>query len=314
MVPMKPLSLLSFGVVSCLLCACEVAALPPLVEVRDTRDTAADDTGSPDTESDSEDAAPETSEDTAADGAPDTTDASDPDTADPGDDTAEVADADLETTADADIEDDVATDVAEDADSVQVDAAGDTMPDAADTEDTADTADSDETSASCMPLIASHPIAASPHVTACSEVTYETDPPTSGPHYPVWAAFKTYGVPINPGFLVHALEHGAITLTWRCPSGCDAELAALQAMLDARAGDPLCDPLVKHRIIVAPRPDQDTKLVAAGWGVSWKADCFDLASLGSFIDAWYAKGPENVCAQGVDIETILPDNAWYCPP
>ncbi|HRE87864.1 MAG TPA: DUF3105 domain-containing protein [Myxococcota bacterium] len=284
--------------------ACEVAELPPLVEVRDARDaTQADtatDSAEPDTSADTETADDTTADTTNTDLGD--TDSEDSDSADsePGD--TDSAEAD---TIDADSGD---TDLA-DTDPTDTDPA-DTDPGDTNPGDTGDTAQLP----TCTPVVATHPIVASPHVTTCSAVTYETDPPTSGPHYPVWAAFKTYGAAINPGFLVHAQEHGAIVITWRCDDGCEASLAALQAMLDARAADPLCDPLVKHRVIVAPRPTQDTTLVAAGWGASWKADCFDLASLSDFIDAWYAKGPENFCAQGVDIETILPDNAWYCPP
>lgn len=283
--------------------ACEVAELPPLVEVRDARDSTQADTA-PDTEV----SEPETSADTNI--TPDTVDDTLGDTADS--DVADTVDDTLGDTADSDVADTVADTDPPDtqADTDQADIASDSGPD----DTTADASTDTDPLPTCTPVVATHPVVASPHVTTCSAVTYETDPPSSGPHYPVWAAFKTYGVAVNPGFLVHALEHGAIVISWRCDNGCEASLAALQTMLDARAADPLCDPLVKHRIIVVPRPTQDVALAAWGWGASFKADCFDLAGLSDFIDAWYAKGPENVCAQGVDIETILPDNAWYCPP
>lgn len=305
---MKPLLLSTLSLLALWSPACEVAELPPLVEVRDTRDsTQADttaDTTEPDTSADTNTTpdSVDTVDDTLAD-----TDGADTDAADtdPGDNDAD-ADAEPSDTEPSDTD------------------PGDTDPTDADPADTASDTDPGDTTAdvgtdtdplpTCTPVVATHPVVASPHVATCSAVTYETDPPTSGPHYPVWAAFKTYGVAVNPGFLVHALEHGAIVISWRCDNGCESSLAALNTMLEARAADPLCDPLVKHRIIVVPRPTQDVALVAWAWGASFKAGCFDLAGLSDFIDAWYAKGPENVCAQGVDIETILPDNAWYCPP
>lgn len=180
-----------------------------------------------------------------------------------------------------------------------------------------DTADADTTTIPTCPstiLIESHPVAPSPYVPVCSELDYPTDPPTSGPHYPVWATYKTYLEPINPGFLVHSLKHGAIVITWRCPDGCAEDLTALRELINQRPQDPRCDSLLYHRIVIAPRPDQDRTLVASAWGHSFKADCFDLPALTAFIDAHYGQGLEDDCFEGVDIEKIRPDNPWYCPP
>src|SRR6202042_881476 len=66
------------------------------------------------------------------------------------------------------------------------------------------------------------------HVAVCSYVVYGTKPPSSGDHYPIWAAYKTYAAPIPEGFFVHNLEHGTIVLTYNCPSGCAADVAAAQ--------------------------------------------------------------------------------------
>lgn len=304
---MKPLLLSTLTLIALSSPACEVAELPPLVEVRDARDSTQADTAADSAESDTS-ADTDTSEPDADTTAPDTVGDTTADTADTSDDTA------ADTTADTEPADTTADTADTTADTDLADTTADTSADTEPGDTGSDASTDTDPVPSCMPVVATHPVVASPHVATCSAVTYETDPPSSGPHYPVWAAFKTYGVAINPGFLVHALEHGAIVITWRCDNGCEASLTALHAMLDARAADPLCDPLVKHRVIIAPRPTQDVALAAWGWGASWKADCFDLDSLSDFIDAWYAKGPENVCAQGVDIETILPDNAWYCPP
>lgn len=201
---------------------------------------------------------------------------------------------------------------------VEVGDSGDADGAVSDATDASAPADADVTgevqSPLCPTQVATHPIAASPYVPVCSTVDYATDPPTSGPHYPVWATYKTYLDPVAPGFLVHSLKHGAIVITWHCPEGCAAQLTALREMLRVRPLDPRCDPLVHHRIIVAPRPGQDVMLAAAAWGASWKADCFELGSLGHFIDAHYGQGLEDQCFEGVDVEKIRPDDPWYCPP
>ena len=41
---------------------------------------------------------------------------------------------------------------------------------------------------------------------------YDSNPPSSGPHYPIWADFKEYATPVPDGYLVHAEEHGAVLL------------------------------------------------------------------------------------------------------
>jgi hypothetical protein len=153
----------------------------------------------------------------------------------------------------------------------------------------------------CDTTIARYPLDPGIHVSTCFPITWSTNPPTSGPHYPIWAAFKTYDAPIPRGFWVHAMEHGAIVLAYNCPSGCDAEVAALQAFVDARPVDPLCAPSVRRRVVIVPDPQLDVRFAAAAWGWALKSNCFDLGMLAPFYDAHYAQAPENTCADGVDV-------------
>jgi hypothetical protein len=162
-------------------------------------------------------------------------------------------------------------------------------------------ADVSSVDAACMTTVTGYPIAASPHVLQCSPVSYATNPPTSGPHYPVWAAYAAYGVPVPRGFYVHDLEHGAIVILYNCPSGCAQDVADVEALLTARAPDPLCTSPVQNRFVVAPDPAIPTRFAAAAWGYALTSDCFDLPALGAFIDAHYAHGAENFCGDGVDV-------------
>ena len=152
----------------------------------------------------------------------------------------------------------------------------------------------------CATTVAGFPLAAGIHVAQCTPITYATTPPTSGPHYPLWARFKAYADRVPRGFWVHAMEHGAVVVTYNCPGGCAAEVAALVAYLDARPVDPLCTAPVKNRFIVTPDPLLDTTFAASAWGWSLRSDCFDLPALGAFIDAHYAQAPENFCSDGFD--------------
>lgn len=158
--------------------------------------------------------------------------------------------------------------------------------------------------ATCNTVATAYAVQPSPHVAECTPVVYSSVPPTSGPHYPFWAAFKTYSAPIPTGYWVHSLEHGAVVVLYNCPAGCSAELAALDAYLAALPADPLCVAPLANRFIVLPDPTLPTMFAAAAWGQGLTSDCFDLPALGAFIQANYAKAPENFCFQGTDIEAL----------
>jgi hypothetical protein len=152
----------------------------------------------------------------------------------------------------------------------------------------------------CDTVITAHSVALSPHVPVCSVIDYATNPPTSGPHYPTWAAYQTYASPVPRGFWVHSLEHGAVVISYNCTTPCDDDLAALAAYLDSRPQDPRCVPPVKARFIVTPDPDLDVRFAASAWGFSLRSNCFDLAFLDPFIDAHYGMATENFCSGGID--------------
>src|SRR5438094_235406 len=50
------------------------------------------------------------------------------------------------------------------------------------------------------------------HVPDGTLITYRTDPPTSGSHYPTPQAGGFYTSGILPGYLVHTMEHGGIII------------------------------------------------------------------------------------------------------
>jgi hypothetical protein len=146
------------------------------------------------------------------------------------------------------------------------------------------------------------------HVAVCTPLTWSTNPPTSGMHYPVWAAFKAYAAPVPRGFYVHDMEHGAVVFEYNCPKGCAADVDALVAYLAARPADPLCTPPLTNRFVVTPDPLLDVPFAASAWGASLKMQCLDFAAIGAFIDAHYGKAPENFCFDGTD---VLDPDAGY---
>ncbi len=154
--------------------------------------------------------------------------------------------------------------------------------------------------AACNVRLAMPPLMLVLHIPQDASVVYNSNPPSSGPHYATWANFQEFSEPVDDRYLVHSMEHGAVLLLYKCEdAGCPAGLVeGLRAVRDAIVTDPLCDPSIRVRVIIAPRPKNDVMVAAAAWGYTYRADCLDEASLTQFVNAHYAMGPENFCDAG----------------
>jgi hypothetical protein len=54
------------------------------------------------------------------------------------------------------------------------------------------------------------------HITDIADIEYNSSPPTSGPHFAVWAKRGVYDRVISNGHLIHSLEHGYIVIHYNC--------------------------------------------------------------------------------------------------
>jgi len=167
--------------------------------------------------------------------------------------------------------------------------------------------------ASCPIVIDSPPLLDSPHVAIDTPVTYNSNPPSSGPHYPIWAAFREYDKPVDRRYYVHDLEHGAVVLAYNCEksgtdgggasdagvAACERTIASLRAAIAAIPDDPMCSGEgVRVRAILTPDPLLDVPIAVAAWGFIYRAQCIDTTSLVEFVKSNYGKGPEALCANG----------------
>jgi uncharacterized protein DUF3105 len=156
--------------------------------------------------------------------------------------------------------------------------------------------------ASCPVTIDSPPVLPGVHVDLNTDVQWSSNPPSSGPHYAVWAAFQAYSFPVSRLYYVHDLEHGAIVFLYQCgDAGCPDIVQGLQAASDAIPDDPLCAAEgqgVRVRTVITPDPLIDVPVAAAAWGWTYKAECLDLPTLKQFALDHYGQGPETLCAQG----------------
>ncbi|MDP9033947.1 MAG: DUF3105 domain-containing protein [Myxococcota bacterium] len=156
--------------------------------------------------------------------------------------------------------------------------------------------------ASCPVVIESPPLLSGAHVPIGTVVSWSSNPPSSGEHFPIWAAYQAYATPVPRGYYVHDLEHGAVVLLYACgDAGCPDVVAALGAVSNAIPTDPLCSAGaegVRVRTVISPDPLLDVPVAAAAWGWTYKAQCLDLPSLTQFALDHYGQGPESLCANG----------------
>jgi len=54
------------------------------------------------------------------------------------------------------------------------------------------------------------------HVTDIFDIEYDSNPPTSGKHFPMWAKKGMYDRLISDGYLIHSLEHGYVIISYDC--------------------------------------------------------------------------------------------------
>ncbi len=112
---------------------------------------------------------------------------------------------------------------------------------------------------------------------------YNSNPPTSGPHYAEPANWGLYDTPLPDEQLIHNLEHGGIWISYR-----DVANQELVNQLRDIVGN------YSVKVIVTPRPQNDSEIAVAAWGRLLKLEEFDGSQIKDFIKAFINKGPEQV--------------------
>jgi Protein of unknown function (DUF3105) len=111
--------------------------------------------------------------------------------------------------------------------------------------------------------------------------SYNSTPPTSGPHAPAPAPCGVSSEPVPNTVQVHDLEHGVVMVQYR--PGLDAgQVQALQAL--GRSYD--------SHVILAPYPGLPTPVTATAWTKLMRLDRADVGKLRRFIDRFRQHGPE----------------------
>ncbi len=93
------------------------------------------------------------------------------------------------------------------------------------------------------------------HVPLDHQDTYNSNPPTSGPHYPSPANWGVYDYESNDKIFIHNLEHGGIWISYK-PSVSKDVVVELKSFVDSFSGS---------KLIMAPRSANDADVAVAAW-------------------------------------------------
>jgi hypothetical protein len=116
-------------------------------------------------------------------------------------------------------------------------------------------------------------------------IPYNSNPPTSGDHYPSPAPCGNYDTTQPDGTMIHNLEHGGIWISYK--SSVDANTKAQLKDFANRFSN----------VIVEPRDADDSNIAVASWGYLLKLSSYDESQIIGFINAHINKGPEQIpCA------------------
>lgn len=121
---------------------------------------------------------------------------------------------------------------------------------------------------------------------------YNSDPPTSGRHYPVSyeAGFfneEDVNVQYPAGYLVHSLEHGYVIFWYNCELLDQAACAQLKSDIQS-----VMDQAGNFKVIAHPWPSIDVPLVMTSWGRILSFESFDSADAYAFVQDNRNKAPE----------------------
>ncbi len=142
------------------------------------------------------------------------------------------------------------------------------------------------------------------HVGLEYQYTYNSNPPTSGPHFASPAMWKVYDYEVNDKMLIHNLEHGGIWIAYR-PGISKKAIDDLKNIVTEFGGS---------QILMEPRAANDTDVAVVAWMHLYTFNLNNekdgLANqqkqdIRNFYKALKNHGPEFVPAmEGIDPQTI----------
>ena len=138
------------------------------------------------------------------------------------------------------------------------------------------------------------PIEGKTHVPERTKVNYRnSNPPTSGNHWPTPADWGFYNTPLPDEQLVHNLEHGGIWISYK-----NIDDATKTKLLKLAQQYP-------QAVIVTPRSENDVRIAVASWGRLEKLDAFDEEKIIALIKGNLNQSPEKLASLGSEISSEI---------
>lgn len=111
------------------------------------------------------------------------------------------------------------------------------------------------------------------------EVSYDRTPPVGGSHSPTWLDCNAavYDDPVDNGHAVHALEHGAVWISYQ-PGVSTSTVDQLQSHL-------------QNYTFLSPVPNQDAPIKLSAWGNQLSVESADDPRITAFLDT-FRQGPQ----------------------
>jgi hypothetical protein len=135
------------------------------------------------------------------------------------------------------------------------------------------------------PGIETFPDEGNAHVPVGTVITYNTDPPTSGSHYPDPQPGGFYTSPIAAGFLVHSLEHGGVVIYLDSAHVSKSNVDKLKKLAADHPG-------TFAQVVVVPRDDSTYPLILTAWTHRLRLMVYDQTRIDGFLTLFLGNGPE----------------------
>lgn len=138
------------------------------------------------------------------------------------------------------------------------------------------------------------------HISSGEVAEYNTNPPTSGPHYADSAPAGIYDNPVPDGNLIHSMEHGAVILWYKPSSSMDnqpaegtesAKTDGLSLQDIDRLKQIFSSASVSKKIMV-PKVSLDAPIALTSWGRLLKLQTIDEVQIKTFMETNENRGPE----------------------
>lgn len=146
----------------------------------------------------------------------------------------------------------------------------------------------------CQNIVRIQPNRGAHHVAESTPIQYADNPPSSGPHYPIWARYEAYSNEVPEGYWVHNLEHGAVVFLYRDNASATVQ-SELQDVYDSLNDDNICG---HTRALLTANSHLQAEFAVVAWDHVLVANCVDQEAIFDFVKNFRNHGPENVCAQG----------------